>query len=48
MVEGPITMRESGVSTPFRHALCVYPYRRELGSAGFLPPIGLEYIATVL
>ncbi len=41
-------MRESGVPSPFRRALCVYPYRRELRSAGFLPPIGLEYIATVV
>ena len=32
----------------FRHVVCVYPYRRELSSAGFFPPLGLEYIATVI
>ena len=32
----------------FRHVLCVYPYRQELGRVGFFPPIGLEYIAAVL
>lgn len=32
----------------FRHALCVYPYRRELGSVNFFPPLGLECIAAVL
>ncbi len=32
----------------FRHALCVYPYRRELGSVNFFPPLGLESIAAVL
>jgi radical SAM superfamily enzyme YgiQ (UPF0313 family) len=36
-------------ATPrFRHILCVYPYRRELNRAGFLPPLGLECIAAVL
>ena len=30
----------------FRHVLCVYPYRRELRTAGFAPPVGLEFIAT--
>jgi hypothetical protein len=29
----------------YKNALCVYPYKRELKSLGFLPPIGLEYIA---
>ncbi len=33
---------------PFRHVLCVYPYRRELNSAGFFPPLGLEHIAAVI
>ncbi len=28
--------------------LCVYPYRRELNSAGFFPPLGLECIAAVI
>lgn len=32
----------------FEHALCVYPYRRELNEAGFFPPLGLEFIATVV
>ena len=32
----------------FRHILCVYPYRRELRTAGFAPPLGLEHIARVL
>ncbi len=32
----------------FKHVLCVYPYRRELSHFGFLPPLGLEYIAAVL
>ena len=31
----------------FQHVLCVYPYRRELNSAGFCPPLGLECIAAV-
>jgi radical SAM superfamily enzyme YgiQ (UPF0313 family) len=32
----------------FGHALCVYPYRRELNEAGFWPPLGLEFIAAVV
>ncbi|MCE5276853.1 MAG: radical SAM protein [Planctomycetaceae bacterium] len=32
----------------FRHAVCVYPYRRELNEAGFWPPLGLEFIAAVV
>jgi len=33
----------------YRHVLCVYPYRFELGrSNGFYPPLGLEIIASVL
>jgi radical SAM superfamily enzyme YgiQ (UPF0313 family) len=32
----------------YRHVLCVYPYRRELNRMGFLPPLGLEFIASVL
>ena len=32
----------------FQHALCVYPYRRELNSWGFFPPLGLECIAAVI
>ena len=32
----------------FQHALCVYPYRRELNEAGFFPPLGLELITAVM
>ena len=32
----------------FKHALCVYPYRRELNESGFFPPLGLEFIAAVV
>jgi radical SAM superfamily enzyme YgiQ (UPF0313 family) len=32
----------------YEHVLCVYPYRRELNRIGFLPPLGLEFIASVL
>ncbi|MHC4247633.1 MAG: B12-binding domain-containing radical SAM protein [Planctomycetota bacterium] len=33
----------------YRHVLCVYPYRFELGRRnGFYPPLGLEIIASVL
>lgn len=32
----------------YRHVLCVYPYRRELNDLGFLPPLGLEFIASVI
>ena len=39
--------RPSG-PTALRHALCVYPYRRELNEAGFFPPLGLEFIAAVV
>ena len=38
--------RPTGTAT-FKHALCVYPYRRELNDAGFFPPLGLEFIAAV-
>jgi anaerobic magnesium-protoporphyrin IX monomethyl ester cyclase len=32
-----------------RHALCVYPYRSELGRRnGFYPPLGLEIVASAL
>jgi len=29
----------------YSHVLCVYPYKRELKTIPFFPPIGLEYIA---
>ncbi|MFC1830216.1 B12-binding domain-containing radical SAM protein, partial [Thermodesulfobacteriota bacterium] len=32
----------------FKNVLCIYPYRQELKSVGFLPPIGLEYIASAI
>jgi radical SAM superfamily enzyme YgiQ (UPF0313 family) len=32
----------------YNHALCVYPYRNDGFHAGFLPPLGLELIASVL
>lgn len=32
----------------FKHVLCVYPYRRELNAVGFFPPLGLEFIASVI
>ena len=32
----------------FRHVLCVYPYRRDLGRMSFFPPLGLEYIAATV
>ncbi len=41
-------MSERTKPATFRHALCVYPYRRELNEAGFFPPLGLEFIAAVV
>ncbi len=32
----------------YKNALCIYPYKHELKSVGFLPPIGLEYIASAI
>jgi radical SAM superfamily enzyme YgiQ (UPF0313 family) len=32
----------------FANILCIYPYKKELKTVGFLPPIGLEYIATAI
>lgn len=29
----------------YRHALCLFPYRRHLSGINFFPPTGLEYIA---
>jgi len=34
--------------TMFQHVLCVYPYRLGLRRWKFCPPLGLEYIATVV
>lgn len=33
---------------PYKHLLCLYPYRRELSEYGFCPPLGLEHIAASL
>jgi radical SAM superfamily enzyme YgiQ (UPF0313 family) len=38
----------AGSPRRFKHVLCVYPYRRELNRSGFWPPLGLEFIASVL
>ena len=32
----------------YKNALCIYPYKQELKTVGFLPPIGLEYIASAI
>jgi anaerobic magnesium-protoporphyrin IX monomethyl ester cyclase len=32
----------------YRNVLCLYPYKRELKTVGFLPPIGLEYVASAI
>ena len=32
----------------FKHVLCVYPYRPDERGVGFVPPLGLEYIAAVI
>ncbi|MGD8703009.1 MAG: radical SAM protein [Desulfosarcina sp.] len=32
----------------YRNVLCLYPYRVELKSVGFFPPIGLEYVASAI
>jgi anaerobic magnesium-protoporphyrin IX monomethyl ester cyclase len=32
----------------YKNVLCVYPYKRELKTVGFLPPIGLEYVASAI
>ncbi len=29
----------------YKNAICIYPYKQELKSYGFFPPIGLEYVA---
>ncbi len=31
-----------------KNVLCIYPYKQELKTVGFLPPIGLEYIASAI
>lgn len=32
----------------YKNAICIYPYKRELKTVGFLPPIGLEYVASAI
>lgn len=32
----------------FKYILCLYPYKKELSSTGFMPPLGLESIATTV
>ena len=32
----------------YKNAICIYPYKQELKSVGFLPPIGLEYVASAI
>ena len=32
----------------YKNAVCIYPYKQELKTVGFLPPIGLEYIASAI
>jgi anaerobic magnesium-protoporphyrin IX monomethyl ester cyclase len=32
----------------YKNPLCIYPYRQELKAIGFLPPIGIEYIASAI
>ncbi|MGB2866526.1 MAG: cobalamin-dependent protein, partial [Sedimentisphaerales bacterium] len=39
---------ETDETRKFRHVLCAYPYRRDLGKMSFFPPLGLEYIAAVV
>jgi radical SAM superfamily enzyme YgiQ (UPF0313 family) len=32
----------------YKNAICIYPYKHELKTVGFLPPIGLEYVASAI
>ena len=45
---GETEKSESGSGELIKHVLCVYPYRRELNDVGFLPPLGLEFIAETI
>ena len=38
----------TGADRVYRHVLCAYPYRRELSDVSFFPPLGLEFIASVI
>lgn len=39
---------ETNRKKKYRHVLCVYPYREDLGKMSFFPPLGLEYIAATI
>jgi anaerobic magnesium-protoporphyrin IX monomethyl ester cyclase len=32
----------------YKNVICIYPYEQELKRVGFLPPIGLEYVASAI
>jgi len=32
----------------YKNVICIYPYKQELKTVGFLPPIGLEYVASAI
>jgi radical SAM superfamily enzyme YgiQ (UPF0313 family) len=32
----------------YKNVICIYPYKKELKSYGFFPPIGLEYVASAI
>ena len=32
----------------YKNVVCIYPYKDELRTVGFLPPIGLEYVASAI
>jgi len=32
----------------YKNVVCIYPYKEELKTVGFLPPIGLEYVASAI
>ena len=48
LITANATPNEPASPVRFEHALCVYPYRRELTQAGFFPPLGLEFITAVV
>ena len=32
----------------YKNVICIYPYKQELKTVGFLPPLGLEYVASAI
>lgn len=32
----------------YKNVLCIYPHKREMRAIGFLPPLGLEYVASAI